>query len=196
VNYGAILADPPWPVKVSGGRTTAGASSGSKRTYERRPMPYRTMPVEDIAALPVERLAATDAHLFMWTLDRFVLDGSAQRVMRAWGFEPWPRMIVWHKASASLGRTIRAAHELILLGTRGAARWHEPSLRSVVDWPQVYENGAKVHSAKPEHALDFVEQMAAGPYLELFARRERHRLGWDTWGDEAFNHITLGEARP
>ena len=28
---------------------------------------------------------------------------------------------------------------------------------------------------------------------ELFARRQR--LGWDTWGDEALNHVDLGGAR-
>jgi len=38
------------------------------------------------------------------------------------------------------------------------------------------------HSAKPEAFLDLVEQVSPGPYLELFARRQR--LGWDTWGNE------------
>ena len=28
-----------------------------------------------------------------------------------------------------------------------------------------------------------------GPYLELFARR--NRLGWDTWGNEALEHIDM-----
>jgi N6-adenosine-specific RNA methylase IME4 len=39
------------------------------------------------------------------------------------------------------------------------------------------------HSAKPEAFLDVVEQVSPGPYVELFARRDR--LGWDTWGDES-----------
>lgn len=46
------------------------------------------------------------------------------------------------------------------------------------------------HSSKPEAFLDIVEQVSPGPYLELFARRQR--LGWDTWGDEALNHVDLG----
>jgi hypothetical protein len=41
-------------------------------------------------------------------------------------------------------------------------------------------------------AIDLVEQVSPGPYLELFARRQR--LGWDTWGNEALEHVTLGEA--
>lgn len=43
------------------------------------------------------------------------------------------------------------------------------------------------HSEKPEAFLDLVEQVSPGPYLELFARRQR--LGWDTWGDEALDHL-------
>lgn len=47
------------------------------------------------------------------------------------------------------------------------------------------------HSAKPEAFLDLVEQVSPGPYLELFARR--NRLGWDTWGDGALQHVKIYE---
>jgi N6-adenosine-specific RNA methylase IME4 len=43
------------------------------------------------------------------------------------------------------------------------------------------------HSQKPEAFIDMVEQVSPGPYLEMFARR--NRLGWDTWGNEALNHV-------
>jgi N6-adenosine-specific RNA methylase IME4 len=45
------------------------------------------------------------------------------------------------------------------------------------------------HSVKPDAFYDLVEQVSPGPYLELFARRQR--LGWDTWGNEALNHVEL-----
>lgn len=48
------------------------------------------------------------------------------------------------------------------------------------------------HSEKPEAFLDLVEQVSPGPYLELFARR--NRLGWDTYGDECLPTATLNEA--
>jgi N6-adenosine-specific RNA methylase IME4 len=51
------------------------------------------------------------------------------------------------------------------------------------EWPR----GA--HSAKPEAFQDVVESVSPGPYLELFARRQR--LGWATWGNEALNHVEL-----
>ena len=34
-----------------------------------------------------------------------------------------------------------------------------------------------------------VERVSPGPRLEMFARR--NRLGWDTWGDEALEHISV-----
>lgn len=54
-----------------------------------------------------------------------------------------------------------------------------PKERSRVDttwweWPR----GA--HSEKPAAFLDVVEEVAPGPYVELFARQPR--LGWDSWG--------------
>lgn len=52
--------------------------------------------------------------------------------------------------------------------------------------------GRGAHSAKPEAFLDMVEQVSPGPYLELFARR--NRLGWDSWGNEALNHVELVSA--
>ena len=188
--YATIVADPPWPIEWTGGRRRAGASTGSTRVYPKRDLPYSTMTVEEIAGLHVAEVAAPDAHLFLWTLDRFVLSGAAAQVARAWGFEPLPQMLVWRKANAGLGRFIRSAHELIVVGRRGDARLNEVSTVSVHDWPQVYgSNGAKIHSAKPEAAMDLVESLSDGPYLELFARR--NRFGWDTWGDEALELAEL-----
>ena len=46
------------------------------------------------------------------------------------------------------------------------------------------------HSAKPDAFIDIVEQVSPGPYLEMFARRQR--LGWDTWGNEALEHVSIG----
>lgn len=53
-----------------------------------------------------------------------------------------------------------------------------------------YEWSRGEHSAKPEAFLDIVESVSPGPYLEMFARRQR--LGWDTWGNEALEHVEMG----
>jgi N6-adenosine-specific RNA methylase IME4 len=61
-----------------------------------------------------------------------------------------------------------------------------PSKRWDTTWFS-WKRGA--HSQKPEAFLDLVEQTSPWPYLELFARRQR--LGWDTWGDEALEHVEM-----
>jgi N6-adenosine-specific RNA methylase IME4 len=200
VKYRTIVADPPWPLAVFDGKGARHASKAVRaiarepdKLYPLKPLPYSTMSVSEIAELPVGELAEPESHVFVWTFDRFVVDGSTSRVIEAWGFRVLPRMFVWHKASAGLGMSVRPAHELIMVGRRGAKGFKSTtgSVLSVQDWKQPYANG-KIHSAKPDGMQDMVEQLCDGPYLELFARR--NRLGWDTWGNEALEHVTVGDA--
>lgn len=51
------------------------------------------------------------------------------------------------------------------------------------NWPRAE------HSAKPEAFQDVVESVSPGPYLELFARRQR--LGWHSWGNQALCHVSM-----
>jgi len=75
--------------------------------------------------------------------------------------------------------------EFILYGRRGISpNGRDKAIdRSWFTWPR----GAQ--SQKPEAFFDLVETYFPGPYLELFARRQR--LGWDTWGNEALEHISI-----
>jgi len=172
------------------GRRRAGKSSGSKRFYEPCGRPYKQMTVDMIAALPVAYAVADQAHLLLWTLDRWLLDGSAVRVARAWGFEPAGRMVVWSKRNAGLGRPVRGAHEFMLLAQRGGLAFVSTGKPSVQSWQQVYVNGSKVHSAKPDESFDFARQLSPhGPRLEMFARAARSE--WDVWGDQAPNPVDL-----
>jgi hypothetical protein len=57
-------------------------------------MPYDSMTVAQIAALPVANLPERDAHLYLWTTSR-LLD-AAFDVMSAWGFK-FSTTLVWAK---------------------------------------------------------------------------------------------------
>lgn len=61
--------------------------SGRYKSRNQRPdkIPYPTMSVEEIVALPIAGMAGEDAHLWLWlwTTNQFLEDGF--RVMRAWG---------------------------------------------------------------------------------------------------------------
>lgn len=191
MKYRTIVADPPWPIRWSGGWRRAGESSGSTLIHRKVALPYSTLTVEQIAALPIRSLAEDDAHLYLWIPDRFLIEGAAAQVCRAWGFEPG-RILIWQKPNFGLGKFPRPQHEVLVLGKRGSLDYRIHNVGSVQLWRTLYEHGAKVHSRKPDGALDLIERASPGPYVELFARR--HRLGWDVWGDESANTARLETA--
>jgi N6-adenosine-specific RNA methylase IME4 len=84
-----------------------------------------------------------------------------------------------------MGGAFTQTSEHILFARRGTLPALERINTTVFHWPR------RAHSVKPEAFLDLVESVSPGPYLELFARRQR--LGWDTWGNEALEHVELGQ---
>jgi N6-adenosine-specific RNA methylase IME4 len=141
------------------------------------------MTIAAIRALPVIEIAAEQAHLYLWTTNRHLHE--AFHVAESWGFRH-AQTLIWTKQplGSFLGGAFGANVEFVLFCRRGVLPTTGSSATAWFDWDRV---GAGSHSRKPEAFLDLVEQISPGPYLELFARRQR--LGWDTWGDEALNHL-------
>jgi N6-adenosine-specific RNA methylase IME4 len=173
--FACILADPPWRFA---NRT------GKMAPEHRRLARYATMSFEAIAALPVGRLAADPAHLYLWVPNALLPHGLA--TMQAWGFE-YKSNIVWHKVrrdGGSDGRGVgfyfRNVTELLLFGVRGRnARTLAPG-RSQVN---LLATRKREHSRKPDELYPIIESCSPGPRLELFARGARP--GWTAWGNEA-----------
>ena len=193
MKYRTIVADPPWPIGDLPAWFKEERRSGREREVGYNPTPYGTLSVNEIAALPVKNLAEGDkwhvdgarggCNLFLWTTTEFLC--AAHDVARAWRFVP-KSVLVWCKdhRPGGLGGTFKANVEFVLVARRGSppratgsapTRWFT--------WP------VGRHSQKPEAFFDLVEQVSPGPYLELFARRQR--LGWDTWGNEALEHVQV-----
>lgn len=191
MKYRTIVVDPPWPMgPPHGGRTQseAGNWTGKWLGYE-SDLPYQQMTVEVIKALPVSALADADAHLYLWTTNKFL--EQAWSVGRAWGFQP-STMLVWGKApmGIGLGGPFCITTEFVLFCRRGHLAPKQRIDSTWFNWKRPYNaNGAPSHSQKPEAFIDLVEQVSPGPYVELFARR--HRLGWDVWGNESANTAAL-----
>jgi N6-adenosine-specific RNA methylase IME4 len=158
--FGTIYADPPW---AYANRATRGAADGH----------YRTLGVEELAALPVALLAAPDAHLHLWATSSFLFE--AQEIVRAWGFT-YKSMFVWNKTQLGLGNYWRVSHEVLQTGARGSCPFRDRSLRS---WGE-FRRGR--HSAKPEEVRLMIERASPGPRLELFGRRAVP--GWTVMGDQ------------
>jgi N6-adenosine-specific RNA methylase IME4 len=189
--YRTIVADPPWQIPPRLG-------PGGRRKNETA-VPYSMMTLDDIKALPVADFKHDGGTvLFLWSTRKAFREGWAVAVARAWGFEPCGELI-WGLRNPGTGtRTLANDHEPCLIAKSG--KWAQLSADESLGvhfWRQVYEWNPKarvpqkVHSAKPPGLLELVEQIAEGPYLELFARESR--LGWDTWGNEALEHVQMTE---
>jgi N6-adenosine-specific RNA methylase IME4 len=157
--YSTIVADPPWRM----------AKAFTKAAPERQ---YSTLSIDDIRAMPVELLAAIDAHLWLWGVNGLMED--AYRIVRAWGFQPITQ-VTWCKPGPGVGHYLRNNTEHCIFASRGKAMTPtEKPLSTWFQWPR------GKHSAKPAAFGDLVEQVSPGPYVELFARQPR--FGWDSWG--------------
>jgi N6-adenosine-specific RNA methylase IME4 len=187
MKYRTIVADPPWQYeKINPDAPRYIDDQGRLRSsgIHRRgaALGYSVMTLDEIRAVPVGDLAEANARLFLWTTNRYLR--HAWSVLESWGFDPQNRVLVWCKPPRA---TTPITTEFILIGKRGKPPripWHGTTW---FNWPF-----QPTHSQKPEAFLDLVEQWCPGPYLELFARR--NRLGWDTWGNEALNHVDLSSS--
>lgn len=178
-----LVADPPWPINWATPKTRVNGR-GERHQNHKTDLGYKTMTIDEIAAFAVPTVAS-DAWLFLWTLDRFLIDGSAVKVARAWGFEP-KRFLVWRKSAFALGSFPRPQHEIALVCQRGKPQYRARNIGSVQAWKVVYERrGATTgrrHSAKPDDFFALIEAAVPGPYVELFARKRRP--GWVQVGDQ------------
>lgn len=137
--------------------------------------------LEAICGLDVTSLAERDAHLWLWTTAGFLWD--APRVVLSWGFRH-SYTLTWGKPGLGVGGRFRHTAEFLLFCERGAQL---PITRRDLPTHFIWPKGD--HSEKPDAFYDLVESVSPGPYLEMFSRRSR--LGWDTWGDEALQHVEI-----
>lgn len=189
--YRCVVVDPPWPQKGAG--ALRGREGFLDATGSSKPMPYPTMTVDQITALPVADLAHPDGcHLYVWTTNRFLADTF--RVVAGWGFT-YSTTLVWAKRAmgGGLGGDYGITTEFVLYARRGRL----PALNRITgtwfEWKRPYdERGKPMHSAKPEGFYVMAEAVSPGPRLDMFARRGR--MGWDCWGDQAPGSIAFAGA--
>lgn len=177
--FKTILADPPW-------RFTN--RTGKVAPEHRRLDRYSTMTLGDICCLEVNRIAAKDAHLYLWVPNALLPEGI--KVMESWGFR-YVSNIVWAKRrkdggpdGRGVGFYFRNVTELLLFGVRGSMRTLQPA-RSQVN---MIETRKREHSRKPDEQYVLIESCSPGPFLEMFARYPQD--GWIAWGDEASEEVT------
>ena len=164
--YGAILIDPPWAFK-----TYTKADAIAHRCSEQH---YRTMPLHEIAGLPVPDLAAKSCALFLWVVDSH-LDVSLD-LIKIWGFKYKTIAFFWNKGKIGMGYWTRKQGEICLLATKGSPKRLSKAVRQIIEAPR------REHSRKPDEIYSRIEALVDGPYLEMFARQRRRN--WVSMGDE------------
>ena len=164
--YKTIYADPPW-WESGGGRIKRGADKH-----------YPLMKTAEIALLPVAKLAALDAHLYLWTTNNFLED--ALYVVRAWGFR-YITTITWMKDRMGLGQYFRGMTEHCLFAVRGRLPYKMYGDKRA-QGKTGFITPKTTHSTKPSEMRAMIERVSYAPRIELFARSRY--TGWDAWGDE------------
>lgn len=173
--YKTVYADPPWQFENRTGKVAP---------EHKRLNRYPTMPLEDIASLPVKDIVDEKSHLYLWVPNALLPEGLY--IMKSWGFQ-YKGNLVWEKVrkdgmpdGRGVGFYFRNVTELLLFGIHGKDNRTLAPARSQVN---LLRSVKREHSRKPDEFIQLIEACSPGPYLEMFARGVRP--GWDLWGNQA-----------
>lgn len=185
--YPILYADPPWSYNDAGCNGGVGATSAGVNHYE-------TMKTVAIADLPVARIAARDAVMFIWGTYPKIAD--VLELIPRWGFTYKSIAFQWLKTRGKrddgsdkpffgLGRWTRGNTEPCFLAVRGKPKRISAGVSQLIETIEEDLVVAPVsrHSEKPaEVRTRIVTLIGDLPRIELFARQRVP--GWDAWGDD------------
>jgi N6-adenosine-specific RNA methylase IME4 len=176
--YEVILVDCPWDYNDQ--------SCNGGIGFE-----YPGMSLEQLAALPVPRLAAKNCSLFTWGTWPFVFECLA--LGRLWGFDYVSKAFDWVKVTKAgkpheggLGRWTRGNTEFCLMFKRGRPQRVAKDVQALI--LQEFDEDVLLsqrgrHSAKPPEVRERIAKLLGDvPRIELFARERV--AGWDAWGND------------
>ena len=163
--YRTVVIDPPWPVTDNNIRTG---------------VPYETMDVTAIEFFIEEamnQLTEKDCNVFIWFTNSMMI--HLGRICKSCQLK-YKTTITWCK-NYGLGRPPYSATEHLIYFTRGfPPRPHIKGDNRPLSW--IATTHKPKHSEKPDEMYQLIERLSQGPYIDLFARKERK--GWDVWGNE------------
>lgn len=206
MSYDLIYLDPPWKYNSRANHKTRfrGGAEGH----------YPLMSMAEIAALPINKLAARNCAVLMWCTFPY-LDEQI-KLFKHWGFRFRTQLLTWiklnpkgydiphddpnysphkdyvryagdglyHSVFFGVGYYAKSNPEVCLLGMRGRLPTVSNAVSSVIMAPR------REHSRKPTEAYSRIEQLFGDvPRIELFARTAMP--GWDVMG----NHINGADIR-
>lgn len=187
-----LYLDPPWNFKVY---SLKGKSKARHPSHH-----YNVMTTDEIAALPVQELAAPDCVMIMWFSWPQLED--ALRLIKTWGFTYKTCAFCWIKADGTqidmfrddipadmtLGYWTRSNSEAALLATRGTPKRLDAGVRQAIIEPR------REHSRKPDEIYSRIDRLLGGLKIELFARTRREN--WLSWGNQTERFAPMSRQYP
>jgi N6-adenosine-specific RNA methylase IME4 len=169
--FDVVVADPPWQFTTWSARNQDIGKGAIAR--------YRLMSLDEIEALPVSELLGAHGFLFLWTTGWAIATGQAQRVARAWGFDPktetvWIKRTVNGKVRVGTGYIARSMHEPILICTKG-----KPGR---LGFPSQFDGLAREHSRKPDEFYALLAKRTPGARRADLFSAGFERQGFEGWG--------------
>jgi len=161
--FQTIVIDPPWDW----------GDEGDVNQLGRAKPDYATMPIQDIEALPISKIADKNCHLYLWATNRSL--PKAFRLIDAWGFR-YITCITWVKPSYGMGNYFRGSTEQVLFAIKGSQPLKRKDAGTHFEAPR-----GKGHSAKPDAFYDLVSTCSHAPFIDIFGRKKRE--GWTVWGE-------------
>lgn len=161
--FQTIVIDPPWDW----------GDEGDVNQFGRAKPDYGTMPIDDIKALPIGKIADKNCHLYLWVTNRSL--PKAFDLIKAWGFR-YITCITWIKPNIGMGNYFRGSTEQVLFAVKGSQPLKRHDAGTYFSAPR-----GKVHSEKPDEFYSLVESCSYAPFIDVFGRKERK--GWSVWGE-------------
>ena len=183
--YSIIYADPPWSYQDKN-------CNGACLKH------YKTMSLDEICQLPINKISDTNCVLFLWAT--YPLLPEALKVIESWGFKYKSIAFQWIKLNKKdrkpfygLGRWTRGNTEPCLIATKGKPKRIANNVFQLIQAP------IGRHSQKPDIVRHKIIELMGNDLerIELFARKEEDYLwggkktGWDVWGNEVESDIQL-----
>lgn len=163
--FQTIVIDPPWDW----------GDEGDVNQFGRAKPDYDTMPIDDIAALPVSKIADANCHLYLWVTNRSL--PKAFRLIEFWGFR-YITCLTWVKPTFGMGNYFRGSTEQVLFAIKGSQGLKRHDVGTHFEAPR-----GDRHSAKPDEFYTLVESCSYGPFIDVFGRKDR--AGWSVWGESS-----------
>lgn len=163
--FQTIVIDPPWDW----------SDEGDVNQFGRAKPDYHTMSIDEIAALPVDKIADQNCHLYLWVTNRSL--PKAFKLIETWNFR-YITCLTWVKPSIGMGNYFRGSTEQVLFAVKGSQPLKRKDVGTHFEAPR-----GKLHSEKPDEFYSLVESCSYAPYIDIFGRKERD--GWKVYGENA-----------